>query len=175
MNKPLLLSLAVFVLLATEISAASMDERFEAMEKEMKELKKEIATLKSQQTVQNTVVQKVEDKEDKESKDDEDEIASTEDRLFDLEEAVSEINRNTSGSHLKFQVDYRFAIENLGYKMADGSRAKNDGFMTNRLWIDMGYKATNHLSFVGQLAYNKAFGARSGANNPNSASLEAFQ
>ncbi len=114
-----------------------------------------------------------EDKDDEEE-DDEPEIASTEDRLFDLEEAVSEINRNTSGSHLKFQVDYRFAIENMDYEMANGNRAKNDGFMTNRLWLDMGYKATNNLSFVGQLAYNKAFGARSGANDPVNASLEAF-
>lgn len=119
----------------------------------------------------NTVLAK-EDKDEEE--DDEPEIASTEDRLFDLEEAVSEINRNTSGSHIKFQVDYRFAIENMDYQMADGSRAKNDGFMTNRLWLDMGYKATNNLSFVGQLAYNKAFGARSGASDPQSASLEAF-
>lgn len=198
MNKPLLLSLAVFVLLGTNMSATSMEERFEAMEKEMQKLKQEIAALKSQKTV----AKKIENKEDADEeldneknmvaskelgkisppiatvldkeKDDEDEIASTEDRLFDLEEAVSEINRNTSGSHLKFQVDYRFAIENMDYKMADGTKAKNDAFMTNRLWLDMGYKATNNLSFIGQLAYNKAFGARSGANNPAGASLEAF-
>ncbi len=93
------------------------------------------------------------------------EIVSTEDRLFELEEAVSELNRNTSGSHLKFQIDYRFAIENMQYKMADGTEAENDAFMTNRLWIDMGYKATNNLSFIGQLAYNKAFGVRSGTAN----------
>jgi len=201
MNKPLLLSLAVFVLLGTNMSAASMEERFEAMEKEMQKLKQEIAALKSQKTV----AKKIENKEDadeeldneknviaskelnkisppivtvldkeKDDEEDEDEIASTEDRLFDLEEAVSEINRNTSGSHLKFQVDYRFAIENMDYKMVDGTKAKNNAFMTNRLWLDMGYKATNNLSFIGQLAYNKAFGARSGANNPASASIEAF-
>ncbi len=38
----------------------------------------------------------------------------------------------------------------------------NDGLFTNRLWINMDWKATDHLSFTGQLAYNKAFGARSG-------------
>lgn len=112
--------------------------------------------------------------DEEEEEDDGEGIASTEDRLFELEEAVSELNRNTTGSHLKFQVDYRFAIENMDYEMADGSRAKNDAFMTNRLWIDMGYKATNNLSFVGQLAYNKAFGQRSGASTPATASLEAF-
>lgn len=204
MNKPLLLSLAAAVLLGTNLNAASMYERFEAMEKEMQKLKQEIAVLKSQKTPKKVVAKKAlgveedeaenEDDEEavassdsaktsptieavltKEDEDEEDdEIASTEDRLFDLEEAVSEINRNTSGSHLKFQVDYRFAIENMDYQMADGSRAKNDAFMTNRLWLDMGYKATNNLSFIGQLAYNKAFGARSGASDPTSSSLEGF-
>ncbi|MDD3476152.1 MAG: DUF3373 family protein [Sulfurimonas sp.] len=205
MNKPLLLSLAAAVLLTTNLNAASMYERFEAMEKEMQKLKQEIAALKSQKTPKKVVAKKAlgaeedeaENEDDEEAvassdtaktsptieavltkededEEDDDEIASTEDRLFDLEEAVSEINRNTSGSHLKFQVDYRFAIENMDYQMADGSRAKNDAFMTNRLWLDMGYKATNNLSFVGQLAYNKAFGARSGASDPTNSSLEGF-
>ncbi|MDQ1264521.1 MAG: hypothetical protein QG559_1522, partial [Campylobacterota bacterium] len=75
---------------------------------------------------------------------------------------------------LKFQVDYRFAIENMDYEMADGSRAKNDAFMTNRLWIDMGYKATNNLSFIGQLAYNKAFGQRSGDSGGTTAAFDGF-
>ncbi len=204
MNKPLLLSLATAMLLATNLSAASMYERFEAMEKEMQKLKAEIAELKSQKSTPKVAAKKVakgtEEEEDEDEEDakepkvasaskaqgavsvaanakdeeEEDEEDSVEDRLGDIEEAISEINRNTSGSHLKFQVDYRFAIENMDYEMADGSSAKNDAFMTNRLWIDMGYKATNNLSFIGQLAYNKAFGARSGANNPANASLEAF-
>lgn len=100
--------------------------------------------------------------------DDEDEIATEEERIEELEEAVAELTRNTSGSHLKFTVDYRFAIENMQYDMADGSKQENDSFMTNRLWINMGYKATNNLTFKGQLAYNKAFGARSGASTNNS-------
>lgn len=203
MNKPLLLSLATAMLLTTNLSAESMYERFEAMEKEMQKLKAEIAELKSQKSTPKVAVKKVakgtEEEEDEDEEDakepkvasaskaqgavsvaanakdeeEEDEEDSVEDRLGDIEEAISEINRNTSGSHLKFQVDYRFAIENIDYEMADGSSAKNDAFMTNRLWIDMGYKATNNLSFIGQLAYNKAFGARSGANAQN-APYETF-
>lgn len=168
MNKPLLLSLATTMLLGTTLSADAMSERFDAMEKEMQKLKTEIAELKSASAKTADAPKAEDEKKDKvevASKDDDED--SLENRLGDLEEAVSEINRNTSGSHLKFQVDYRFAIENMDYKMADGSSAKNDAFMTNRLWLDMGYKATNNLSFIGQLAYNKAFGARSGANAQN--------
>ena len=134
MNKPLLLSLAATMLLGTTLSADAMSERFEAMEKEMQKLKAEIAELKSASVKATEAPKAEEEKKEKvtvaSKEDDED---SLENRLGDLEEAVSEINRNTAGSHLKFQVDYRFAIENMDYEMADGSSAKNDAFMTNRL------------------------------------------
>ncbi|MCW8953688.1 MAG: DUF3373 domain-containing protein [Sulfurimonas sp.] len=197
MNKPLLLSLAAAALLSTNLNAQSMLERFEAMEREMNQLRQEIAALKSSKIAAPADEEEEGDEEeeasDQESSDDEDavrtvasveedededeedgeDIISDEERISDLEETVSELNRRTSGSHLKFKVDYRFAIENINYEMADGSEAKNNGFMTNRLWIDMGYKATNNLSFIGQLAYNKAFGARSGTSGTN-ASLDGF-
>jgi len=187
MKKPLLLSLAAAALIVTNLSAEStMYERFEAMEREMNKLKQEIAELKAQKeslqeeeeseaeavasddAAEDTeVVASAEEAEEEESDEDDEYIPTTEDRLFDIEESIAELNRNTSGSHLKFQVDYRFAIENMSYEMTDGSKPENDAFMTNRLWIDMGYKATNNLSFIGQLAYNKAFGQRSGIANAN--------
>lgn len=197
MKKPLLLSLAAAALIVTNLSAEStMYERFEAMEQEMNKLKQEIATLKAQkeslkeeeadeeseaeavasdEAAEDTeVVASADEAEEEEYDEDDEYIPTTEDRLFDIEESIAELNRNTSGSHLKFQVDYRFAVENMSYEMANGDKRENDAFMTNRLWIDMGYKATNNLSFIGQLAYNKAFGQRSGASDPASASLEGF-
>ena len=114
-----------------------------------------------------------EDEDDDEGDDEEDDIATDEERISDLEETVAEIARNTSGSHLKFKIDYRFAIENMQYDLANGEKVENDAFMTNRLWIDMGYKATNNLSFKGQLAYNKAFGQRSGTTRDNTG-MEGF-
>ncbi|TKI68419.1 DUF3373 family protein [Sulfurimonas crateris] len=194
MKKPLLLSLATAALICTNLSAEStMYERFEAMEREMNQLKQEIATLKAQkESIQDEEAEDESESEavasddagedadvvasadEGESDEDDEYIPTTEDRLFDIEESIAELNRNTSGSHLKFNVDYRFAIENMSYEMANGRKAENDAFMTNRLWIDMGYKATNNLSFIGQLAYNKAFGERSGASDPASASFEGF-
>lgn len=182
MKKPLVLSLAVASIIATNLSADSMYERFEAMEKEMNRLKQEIAELKAQnaKTLKSSVITPSikSDKDDEDDKkvaskapDKDDEL---EDRLSEIEENIAQLNRNTSGSHLKFQLDYRFAIENMDYKMADGSKAQNDAFMTNRLWINTGYQATNNLSFAAQLAYNKAFGARSGASNPTNSGFEGF-
>ncbi len=161
MNKPLLLSLAVGALLGTNASAQSMYDRFNAMDLEMKEMKKEIASLKAKNASLHEVQEIDEPKEIKsESTEDEDVKKNTHEEIEDLEESISELNKATSGNHLKLGVNYRFAMENLGYKMADKSTNGNDAFMTNRFWMNMDWLATQNLSFSGQLAYNKAFGQR---------------
>jgi len=189
MNKPLLLSLAAATILTSSLGAQSMYERIQSMELQMKQMENEITTLKAskaevveadeEETTDEPAItqQKDEDDEvdsedeeaddasqdgDDEDDEDEDDEETIEDRVNDLEESVTDLNKNTNGSHLKFGIDYRFAIDNMQYKMADGTKQGNDAFMTNRLWINMNWKATDNLSFTSQLAYNKAFGARSG-------------
>ena len=191
MNKPLILSLAAASLLVSNLNAKSMYDRFQSMEKEMNKLQKEVTLLKSQKIKEEADEEKeeldnedndesAEDESDKEASDEEsddeeeDEEVNIEETLADLEESLSEINKATSGNHLKFGVDYRFAVDNLQYKMADGSEADNDAFMTSRFWLNMDWSATENLSFKGQLAYNKAFGARTGASNPTTSSFETF-
>jgi len=172
MNKPLLLSLAAASLLSLNLNAESMYDRFSAMELEMSKLKKEIASLKSETIVKSSADTEEDlddENSDEESKSDDEESEENEEldineELTDIGESISELNKATSGSHLKLSVDYRFAVENMQYKMADGSSQGNDAFMTNRFWLNMYWAANENLSFTGQLAYNKAFGARSGAN-----------
>lgn len=180
MNKPLILSLAVAALLSTNLNAQSMYEKFEAMELEMNKMKKELQELKAKQQAPVATVAKKEDdkkvvaqkdsdadaKDGDEAKDSDEEAINVEEEIASLQESVSELNRNTSGSHLKFGVDYRFALENMNYTMANGDKENNDAFMTNRFWMNMDWAATENLSFVAQLAYNKAFGARSVGTNP---------
>ncbi|MEN4052530.1 MULTISPECIES: DUF3373 family protein [Sulfurimonas] len=166
MNKPLLLSLAAATILGTNLSAESMYDRIQMMELQMKQMQQELESLKSQESKatsdedgdEEEVAQANQAESDDEEDDDEED--SIEDQIAEIQENISDLNRNTNGNHLKFGVDYRFAIENLDYKMADGSKQKNDAFMTNRLWMNMNWAATQHLSFTGQLAYNKAFGQR---------------
>jgi len=178
MKKPLLLSLATIAILGTtNLSAESMYDQFQAMKLEMQKMKKELEELKAQQ--HTVVAKKAEEDEDEASsddkkvasadneEDDDEEEMTVEEQLADIQDSISNLNKNTNGNHLKLGVDYRFAVDNLHYKMADGSTQKNNAFMTNRLWINMNWAATKHLSFTGQLAYNKAFGARSGANTNN--------
>ena len=118
------------------------------------------------------------DSTDEEDEEDDDE-ESIEDQIAEIQESITDLNKATNGSHIKFNVDYRFTLDNLEYKMAAKNMYGNDtqsnsAFMTNRLWINMNWKASDNLSFTGQLAYNKAFGARVGVSNPTNASYETF-
>jgi len=170
MNKPLLLSLAaIATLVATDLSADSMYNRIEMMEMQMKQMQQELDTLKRSQQEESKNLNLEEDDEDDdeaivattdEEDDDDDDEESVEDQIAEIQDNISDLNKNTNGNHLKFGVDYRFAVENIHYKMANGATAKNDAFMTNRLWVNMDWAATENLSFHGQLAYNKAFGQR---------------
>ncbi|MBU0720949.1 DUF3373 domain-containing protein [bacterium] len=179
MNKPLILSLAAATILATNLSAETMFDRFQAMESEMQKLKEEIASLKKVKAAA-PVLAKDEDEDEaedssekEEDEDEESEESDLKEDIKDLQETVMEINKATSGSHLKFGVDYRFAVENMKYTMANGDDAGNDALMTNRFWMNMDWLATKNLSFAGQLAYSKTFGSRSGWQT-NVAGMEGF-
>jgi len=183
MKKPLLVSLAAAALLTgANVNAASMFDRMTEMETEMKSLQAELVEVKAakaaeaEETAAKADAEEADADEDKDEDEAEDAEASDEDEDEDdeeseLEEQLTELNKRTSGNHLKFGVDFRTAVDNLQYKMANGSKQSNGAVFTNRLWLNMNWAATSNLSFTGQLAYNKAYGARSGSQG---APLEAF-
>ncbi|MEA3373859.1 MAG: DUF3373 family protein [Campylobacterota bacterium] len=100
--------------------------------------------------------------------------ATTEDRISAMEaeitelkkelagngEQISTINRNTNGNHIKFDIDFRTAYDNIQYEMANGDKVDNDGLLTNRLWMGMNWLYNENLSFTGQLAYYSTYGQR---------------
>ncbi len=71
---------------------------------------------------------------------------------------VAQIENNSPYGKLKISGDYRFAVDNLHYDLADGSTAKNDALLTNRLWLNFSYKPNEHIDFNTKLAFNKVFG-----------------
>ncbi|MHC3994962.1 DUF3373 family protein [Thiomicrolovo sp. ZZH C-3] len=168
MKTPLILSVAAAAILSVGLQADETTDRMEAMETQIEALQAELSAMKDAKADEADAAA-ADDEEGGDEEEDE-----TEERLTDLEEQISTINRNTSGSHLKFGVDFRTAIDNLNYKMAgkaynpdtmafDGDDTQsNDAFLTNRLWLNMEWLATENMSFTAQLAYNKAYGYRSG-------------
>lgn len=79
-----------------------------------------------------------------------------------LASQIKELKTRTGGDNLKWDADYRVSYDMLDYKMADGSKTSN-GVLSNRLWLGMKAAPRKDFSFIGQLSYNKAFGAT--ANN----------
>ncbi len=74
---------------------------------------------------------------------------------------------------LELGADYRLSMDNLDYKMADGSTQSNPSLLRNRLWLNMHYRASDNIEFGGQLAYNKFFGQRT-TSNPTSLGMDGF-
>ena len=174
-KKPLLVSLAAAALLTGNAQAASMFDRMSEMETEMQALKAELAEVKAAKAAvedeaeeeKTAMKDEPEEDEGEEDEDEDDEGGS------DIEAQLTELNKRTAGNALKFGVDFRTAVDNLQYKMADGSKQENNALFTNRLWLNMNWAANENMSFTGQLAYNKAYGARSGFSG-QIAGMETF-
>ena len=184
MNKPLLGSLVAATLLLGDASAATMFERFVSMEKEMKRLQHELADMKAEQKATSQLASRGDDEEEDEDgdeeegysedeADDEDEGMDVNEAIEELQESVEELTKATSGNHLKLGVDFRTSWDNINYKMADGTKNRTDGLFSNRLWLNMNWAANENISFTGQLAYNKMYGARFGDTGPY-AGFETF-
>lgn len=145
MTKNVILSAIAAAVLTLPVSAADTDEQIEALQQQMEALQSQMDSLKEVTGY-----------------DEEEDAYELTERMDEIDEQFSELNRNTNGNHVKLGIDFRTAVDNLQYKMADGSEQSNDAFLTNRLWINMNWLATENISFTGQLAYNKAYGYRSG-------------
>lgn len=181
MKKTLLLSLVTATILGTNLDAKNMYDRIQAMEDQMKSLQIKILTLQESKAKEAQVkeidkriipLDNTLDYEEKNEIENElkiepisiskikvDEKVKDEKSIAELEKKISELNRANSANHLKLNVDYRYAIDNINYTMSDNTTAKSNALMSNRLLINMGYKATNNLTFESQLAYNKVFGS----------------
>jgi hypothetical protein len=172
MNKQFLGSIIAASLIGTTaIADDTLMQRFDKMEKEMAALKAELASVKAEKSAPVAVEKVVVDEDDDKvanvqvaaAKDDnkKEDKKSVDEDLADIHDQLTTLNKRTNGNAIKWDVDFRTSIDNINYKMADGSKQKNDALLSNRLWLGMNYAATKNLSFTGQLAYNKTFGERS--------------
>lgn len=171
MTQRILGSVVAAALLTTSAFADdTLMQRFEKMEKEMAALKAELNAIKAENSKLSTHLSTPVASDSKQ------EVASAgkvKETLEDMQDQIDSLNKKTNGNNLKFGVDFRTSVDNLHYKMADGSKQENDALFSNRLWLNMNYAATKNLSFTGQLAYNKTFGQRSMVNS-TTAGMEGF-
>jgi hypothetical protein len=121
----------------------ALKAQVEALEKKMAEQQK--AQTQKVEPVQTPVV-------------DEKRIEKIEKKLDSVSKTATAAKVQSAGDNLKWDVDFRTQVDNIQYKLADGSKAENDALLTNRLWLGAKYKADDNSSFHGKLSYNKAFG-----------------
>jgi len=74
-----------------------------------------------------------------------------------LAKQMQELKARTGGDNLKWDADYRVSYDMLSKTTEKGEKYSN-GVLTNRLWLGMKAAPRKDFSFIGQLAYNKAFG-----------------
>ena len=86
-------------------------------------------------------------------------VAKIENKQNKQNKKISKINKLAASDNLKFDVDFRTSYDNIQYKTASGKKYSNDALYSNRLWLGMGYAPVENLFFLGQLSFNKAFGA----------------
>jgi hypothetical protein len=96
-----------------------------------------------------------------------DDIANLQSQIDSLKAKQGKINAQSANDNIKWGVDFRTAIDNINYDMADGSTHGNDALMSMRLWLNMAYAPDSHNVFKGQLSMNKAFGADFGGFDTN--------
>ena len=89
---------------------------------------------------------------------DEKRIEKIEKKLDTVSKTATTAKTQSANDNLKWDVDFRTQADNIQYKLADGTKEKNNALLTNRLWLGAKYKADDNSSFFGKLSYNKAFG-----------------
>lgn len=92
-------------------------------------------------------------------------IKKLEKQIKKTKEKISEVKILANNDNIKFDVDFRTAIDNINYKHTDGSTSSNSDLLTNRLWLGMGYAPSDNVLFKGKLSYYKTYGENTQTSN----------
>ncbi len=82
---------------------------------------------------------------------------------------ISKVKILANNDNIKWDIDFRTALDSIDYKHASGAKSKNSGLLTNRLWLGMGYAPDSNNLFKGKLSYNKVYGDTANHGQSNSA------
>jgi len=71
---------------------------------------------------------------------------------------INDVKTHDANDNIKWDVDFRTQVDNVQYKLSNGTKLKNEALLSNRLWLNMGYSPNDNTIFKGTLSYNKLFG-----------------
>jgi hypothetical protein len=148
-----IIAMSVVAAISTTTFAADINKemynQIQALKAQIEALEKKVAAQETAQTqkVEQPVVTV-----------DEKRIEKIEKKLDTVSKTATLAKTQSANDNLKWDVDFRTQADNIQYKLADGTKEKNNALLTNRLWLGAKYKADDNSSFFGKLSYNKAFG-----------------
>ena len=146
--------MSVVAAISTTTFAADINKemynQIQALKAQIEALEKKVAAQEATQAkkVEQPVVATVDEKR----------IEKIEKKLDTVSKTATTAKTQSANDNLKWDVDFRTQADNIQYKLADGTKEKNNALLTNRLWLGAKYKADDNSSFFGKLSYNKAFG-----------------
>ena len=135
-----------------------MYKQIQALKAQIEALEKKVAAQEATQTQKIEQPVKVVDEK---------RIENIEKKLDTVSKTATAAKIQSGNDNLKWDVDFRTQVDNIQYKLANGTKVKNNALLTNRLWLGAGYKADDNSSFHGKLSYNKAFGDTANHNQSN--------
>lgn len=141
MNKKIITLSAIAALATTSFASTSLEERLNAMEKKISVLEKKLTDAN----------QKLSDKVTQENK----KIAK---KITKVNKKITEVKTHDAYDNIKWDIDFRTAMDSIHYKHASGAKSSNPDLLTNRLWLGMGFAPSDNVLFKGKLSYNKAYG-----------------
>ena len=68
------------------------------------------------------------------------------------------VKAHDAGDNIKWDVNFRTAVDSIEYTHANGTKSKNGGLLTNKLVLGMKFKADPTTTFYGSLVNYKVFG-----------------
>jgi hypothetical protein len=104
----------------------------------------------------------------------EEKMVANEEKVDKVAKTVKKNKKNISANkilanndNIKWDIDFRTAVDKISYKTASGNKFENDALLTNRLLLNMGYAPSDNVFFKGALGYHKVFGAAPTGDNTN--------
>lgn len=85
-------------------------------------------------------------------------VKKLEKKLKKANKKLNDVKAHDANDNIKWNIDFRTAMDSIHYKHADGSESSNPDLLTNRLWLGMAYAPEDNVFFKGKLSYNKVYG-----------------
>ena len=143
--------LATMAIAGGDLGGVTTFEQSDATMSEIEALKSRISALEEQKGQTKAI--KTDNKSSSKK------IDKLEKKIKNLNKKLNKVKAHDAFDNIKLSADFRTAGDAIEYKMADGSKRKNNDLFSNRLWINMAYNPSDKVVFTAQLGYNKAYGA----------------